>query len=161
MAAAVVAACGQASSAPTGSAAPSRTRTPAPTPLAGAPPVATGALTVSTRSTSDGEVLSTLQGFTLYYFTPEKGGVIACTGGCATTWPPLKVTGAETKPSNVPGALGTVALADGSMQVTYEGWPLHTYDLDTQQGETHGQGVAGKWFAATVDLTANGATPAA
>lgn len=123
--------------------------------------MASGPLTISTRSTSYGEALTTLQGFTLYYFVPEKGGAIACTGACATTWPPLKVAGAETKPSNVPGTLGTVALPDGSMEVTYEGWPLHTYARDTQQGAANGQRVANAWFVATVGLTANSTPPPA
>lgn len=106
-------------------------------------------------------MLTTPQGLTLYYFTPEKGGVVACTGGCATTWPALKATGAPTKPSSVSGTLGTVALSDGSQEVTYNGWPLHTYAADTAAGQTNGQGVGGKWFAATPALTANGVAPAA
>jgi len=153
----VLAACG-------GSPSPTATISAGPTPTATASPpvpaVASGPLTVSTRSTAAGEALSTVSGFTLYYFTHEKGGVVACTGGCATTWPPLRVAGPETKPGNVPGTLGTVALADGSTEVTYNGWPLHTYDQDTSQGMVKGQGVAGAWFVATIGLTAD-STPAA
>lgn len=106
-------------------------------------------------------MLTTSQGMTLYYFTPEKGGVVACTGGCAATWPPLKASGAESAPSGVTGTLGTVALSDGSMEVTYNGWPLHTYAADTAAGQTNGQGVGGKWFAATPSLSAAGAAAAA
>ena len=153
-----LAACGGSVS-PTATA--SAVSTPTATASAPVPPVASGALTVSTRSTTVGEALSTVSGFTLYYFTPEKGGLVACTGGCATTWPPLKVTGPETKPGNVPGTLGTVALADGSTEVTYNGWPLHTYVHDTAQGMTSGQGIAGKWFVATVELTADSTPPPA
>ncbi|MBV8527327.1 MAG: hypothetical protein JOZ75_03340 [Candidatus Dormibacteraeota bacterium] len=124
-------------------------------------PTASGPTTVSTGTTALGTVLTTPQGLTLYYFTPEKGGVVACTAGCASTWPPLKASGAASEPSGVTGALGTVALADGSMEVTYNGWPLHTYAADTAAGQTNGQGIAGKWFAATPSLTTNGAAPAA
>lgn len=138
-----------AGSAPAASASPTET------------PTAPGSTTVSTGSTSLGTVLTTPQGLTLYYFTPEKGGVVACTGGCATTWPPLKASGTATKPSSVTGTLGTVALADGSMEVTYNGWPLHTYAADSAPGQTNGQGIGGKWFAATPSLTANGAAAAA
>ena len=153
----VLAACG--GSASTSS---SPTSSETPTPTAAVTPTATpGPTTVATGSTSLGTVLTTPQGLTLYYFTPEKGGVVACTGGCASTWPPLKANGAETKPSSVTGTLATVALSDGSMEVTYNGWPLHTYAGDSAVGQTNGQGVAGKWFAATPALTANGAVAAA
>ena len=156
----VLAACGSAGS---GTAKASPTTASTRTPSASPPPpaIASGPLTISTRSTYDGEALTTLQGFTLYYFTAEKGGVVVCTGSCATTWPPLRVVGPETKPGNVSGTLGTVALADGSTQVTYNGWPLHTYAQDTAQGTTKGQGVGGKWFVATVELTADSTPPAA
>ena len=155
----VLAACGGAStsSSPAASASPTATAPASPTEA----PVTPGPTTVSTGSTSLGTVLTTPQGLTLYYFTPEKGGVVACTGGCAATWPPLKASGAASKPSSVTGTLGTVALSDGSMQVTYNGWPLHTYAADSAAGQTNGQGVAGKWFVATPALSANGAAPAA
>src|SRR5947209_256834 len=34
-------------------------------------------------------VLKDKKGLTLYYFTPDTAATVACTGGCATTWPPL------------------------------------------------------------------------
>ena len=156
----VLAACGGSaspSSSPASSEGPTSTPSASPTEA----PATPGPTTVSTGSTSLGTVLTTPHGLTLYYFTPEKGGVVVCTGGCASTWPPLKASGAATKPSSVTGTLGTVALSDGSMQVTYNGWPLHTYAADSATGQTNGQGVAGKWFAATPSLTANGAAAAA
>ena len=156
----VLAACGgsaSTSSSPSSAESPTPTASASPTPT----PTAAGPTTVSTGSTSLGTVLTNAQGLTLYYFTPEKGGVVACTGGCATTWPPLKAGGAETKPSSVTGTLGTVALSDGSMEVTYNGWPLHTYAGDTAAGQTGGQGIAGKWYAATPGLTSSGAAAAA
>ncbi|MBV8194443.1 MAG: hypothetical protein JOY80_02840, partial [Candidatus Dormibacteraeota bacterium] len=109
-----------------------------------------------TGSTSLGTVLTTPQGLTLYYFTPEMGGTVVCTGSCASTWPPFKVNGTPTAPSGATGMLGTVALSDGSTQLTYNGWPLHTYAADTAAGQTNGQGIGGKWFAATPGLTSSG-----
>ena len=155
----VLAACGSTStsSSPT----PTEGATPTASASPTATPTAAGPTTVSTGSTSLGTVLTNPQGLTLYYFTPEKGGVVACTGGCAATWPPLKAAGAATKPSSVAGTLGTVALSDGSMQVTYNGWPLHTYAGDTAAGQTGGQGIAGKWYVATPSLSSAGAAPAA
>ena len=121
-----------------------------------------GAATVTVGSTAKvGQVLTDAQGRTLYYFLPEKGGTVACTGGCATTWPPSKVSGTPTAGSGVTGTLGVVALSDGSSEVTYQQWPLHAYSGDMAPGDANGQGIAGKWFAATPGLTADGSTPAA
>ena len=111
---------------------------------------------VATGSTSLGTVLTDpASGKTLYYFTPEKGGTVACTGGCASTWPALLVSGTPAAPSGVSGMLSTVAVT-GGMELTYNGWPLHTYAGDSAAGQTNGQGIAGKWFAATPGLTTNG-----
>ena len=114
------------------------------------------AATVATGSTSLGTVLTNSQGLTLYYFTPEQGSKVACTGSCASTWPPLTASGAPSAPSGVSGTFATVTLADGSMEVTYNGWPLHTYSGDSAAGQTNGQGIGGKWYAATPGLTTSG-----
>ena len=138
--AAVLAACGAAG----GTGTPSAPGTSAP--------AATGT-TVSTGTTSLGTVLTNAQGFTLYYFLPEKNSTIgACTGGCLTVWPPLAATGSPTSTSAVTGTLATVSVTvNGASvnEVTYNGWPLHTYASDTMPGQTTGQGVSGMWFAAT------------
>jgi predicted lipoprotein with Yx(FWY)xxD motif len=109
--------------------------------------------TVSTGTTSLGTVLTNAQGFTLYYFLPERNSKIgACTGGCLTAWPPLVVTGSPTSTSAVTGTLATVSImANGAAEneVTYNGWPLHTFASDTQPGQTNGEGVGGNWFAVT------------
>jgi predicted lipoprotein with Yx(FWY)xxD motif len=115
-------------------------------------PAAAGA-TVSTGTTSLGTVLTDAQGFTLYYFLPEQHSTIgACTGGCLTVWPPLVATGTPTGSTAVTGALATVSvMVNGAAEteVTYNGWPLHTFSSDTMAGQTNGQGIEGKWFAAT------------
>lgn len=116
-----------------------------------------GGSVVATGSTNLGTVLTNAQGFTLYYFVPEQGSKVVCTGSCAMTWPPLVVTGTPSAPSGASGTFATVTLSDGTtMEATYNGWPLHTYSGDTAAGQTNGQGIAGKWYAATPGLTANG-----
>jgi predicted lipoprotein with Yx(FWY)xxD motif len=42
--------------------------------------------------------------------------------------------------------LGTTSRKDGSMQVTYNGWPLYYYVGDKAAGDTKGQNVQGTWF---------------
>jgi predicted lipoprotein with Yx(FWY)xxD motif len=95
-------------------------------------------------------VLTDTHGLTLYYFTPEKGTHVVCTGGCASTWPPLTVStsGMQSLPAGVSGTLATVKRPDGTHQVTYNGWPLYHFDGDTAAGSIAGQGIAGKWFVA-------------
>ncbi len=110
------------------------------------------AVDVSTGSAgSVGTVLVDSNGHTLYRFTPEKGGTISCTGGCAGTWPPLTVPAGEQVQgtSATTGHFATVARPDGSMQATYNGWPLYRYQGDSAAGTANGQGILGKWFAVT------------
>jgi predicted lipoprotein with Yx(FWY)xxD motif len=95
-------------------------------------------------------------GHTLYYFTPDKPGHIACTGGCAQAWPPLTVP-AGTSVSGMSG-LGTTSRPDGSTQVTYNGHPLYTYTGDSAAGQTNGEGVGGTWFVNKVASAGGGGT---
>jgi predicted lipoprotein with Yx(FWY)xxD motif len=109
--------------------------------------------TVGTGTTSTGTVVTNANGLTLYRFTAEMGTKIACTGGCASTWPPLTVAAGSTvtKPAGLTGTLATVARPDGTMQVTYNGWPLYQYGQDTVPGDIKGDKIAGKWFVVTPD----------
>jgi predicted lipoprotein with Yx(FWY)xxD motif len=122
--------------------------------------------TVSTGTTSLGTVLTDEHGLTLYYFLPEKGGVTtACAATCLTAWPPVVVTGSPSSSSGVTGTLGTVSIMlNGAsvMELTYNGWPLHTFSGDSASGQANGQNVANTWFAAEPGTTADetGATTA-
>jgi predicted lipoprotein with Yx(FWY)xxD motif len=113
--------------------------------------------TISTGTTSLGTVLTDSKGFTLYYFLPEKNSTVgACTAGCLTAWPPLVVTGTPTAASGATGTLATVSVmvnGAAATEVTYNGWPLHTFATDTAAGQTGGNGVAGMWFAAMPGTT--------
>jgi predicted lipoprotein with Yx(FWY)xxD motif len=79
---------------------------------------------------------------TLYTFDSDvaNNGKSACTGGCATTWPPLTVPSGTTPTAGAgaSGALKTITRDDGSIQVTYNGMPLHFYSGDTAPGDTNG-----------------------
>ncbi len=131
--------------------------------------------TVSTGTTSLGTVLTDAHGLTLYYFLPEKGGsTAACDATCLSAWPPVVSSGSPNAASGVTGTLGVVSITyNGSAvnEVTYNGWPLHTYSGDSGAGQTNGQNVENTWFAAEPGTTADetgatqasgsGATPAA
>lgn len=116
----------------------------------------TGASTIkTTHATINGKtdtILTNAQGMTLYYFTPDTKNTTACTGGCASTWPPLLATGSVTLTSSAPGKLTTATNANGT-QIQYNGHFLYTYAGDSAPGQTNGQGVGGKWFVTTTSLT--------
>jgi predicted lipoprotein with Yx(FWY)xxD motif len=97
---------------------------------------------VSTTTTNLGRILTNSSGHTLYLFLADKNGKSACSGQCATAWPPLIASG---KPSAGAGSraslLGTTKRADGRLQVTYNHHPLYTFIKDTKRGQTSGEGV--------------------
>jgi predicted lipoprotein with Yx(FWY)xxD motif len=88
-----------------------------------------------------GQVLVDSNGMTLYYFQKDKkgSGKSACSGACASAWPPLTTAGAAKAMSGVQTSmLGTIKRSDGTTQVTYAGWPLYTFVEDKKPGEDNG-----------------------
>jgi predicted lipoprotein with Yx(FWY)xxD motif len=106
---------------------------------------------VSTASTSLGKTVVTASGHTLYLFQKDQNGKSACTGMCATFWPPLIASAKPRAGAGVKASLlGTTKRADGRLQVTYNHHPLYTFAKDTKKGQTTGEGVSAfgaKWFA--------------
>jgi len=105
-----------------------------------------------------GKILVDSEGMTLYYFEKDKQGGTesACYGPCEAGWPPLTTEG---KPQGGEGAmaskLGTIERKDGTMQVTYAGWPLYTFVEDKKPGEDNGtdsKAFGASWYP----LHANG-----
>ncbi|MGE5283118.1 MAG: hypothetical protein ACM3N0_12530 [Chloroflexota bacterium] len=100
-----------------------------------------GAATLAVKNLGGdvGSVLVDAEGLTLYYFEKDKGGKSACSGACASAWPPLTTEGAPQGTGGVLAAkLGTTRRSDGASQVTYAGWPLYTYVGDKAPGEDNG-----------------------
>jgi predicted lipoprotein with Yx(FWY)xxD motif len=104
---------------------------------------------VGVANTGLGNVLVNSQGRTLYMLSADSRTTSACTGQCATFWPPLTMTGSPTAGSGANASLlGTIKRTDGSSQVTYNGHPLYTFAQDAKAGDTNGQGVVafgGTW----------------
>jgi predicted lipoprotein with Yx(FWY)xxD motif len=102
-----------------------------------------------------GTVLVNGQGRTLYMLTSEKGGKITCTAanGCTQAWPETLLTSGATMAKADGGVqsslLGTVKDASGSLEVTYNHWPLYTFSGDSGPGVAKGQGLTsfgGTWY---------------
>lgn len=116
------------------------------------PADAGGAATVTVAATSLGEVLVDADGMTLYVFEPDERGPSTCVDACAANWPPLIVDDAPEAGEGVdPSMLGTVERDDGTMQVTYDGWPLYGWIADDAPGDVTGQGVEDVWWVIAAD----------
>ena len=104
-----------------------------------------------------GTVLVNGLGFTLYVFAPDKqSGVSTCYGQCAKAWPPLVLpTGVTQAPAGAgvqAALLGTTHRTDGTVQVTYNKWPLYGWVIDSAPGDATGQDIdnlGGKWYVIT------------
>ncbi len=102
-----------------------------------------------------GVVLVNAKGRTLYTFAKDQRRHVTCTGDCAEYWPPLKWNRAG-KPT-AGGAvksklLGADMSPGGGEVVTYNKWPLYTYEGDGAAGQANGQDVnlnGGKWYVIT------------
>jgi len=113
---------------------------------------ATVGATVTSADGALGTVLTDGDGRTLYLFTRDAPGVSRCDPGCLAVWPPLLTDGGPTAAGAAdPDLLGTLVRDDGSVQVTYAGWPLYVFVADASPGDTAGQGVDDAWFVVSPD----------
>ena len=116
-----------------------------------ASPATTSGRTVNVANTGLGQVLVNSQGRTLYLFGKDAGSTSACTGACASNWPPLRANGKPTLGSGANASLvGTITRSDGKPQVTYNGHPLYLFKGDQKAGDTNGEGLTafgGTWNA--------------
>jgi predicted lipoprotein with Yx(FWY)xxD motif len=115
--------------------------------------------TTTTISTAKNSKLGTIlvAGTTVYTLKGKD-----CSGACLKTWTPVALpdgTMAATAGNGVDGSkLGTQALSDGSMQVTYAGAPLYWNNKDKKAGQVHGNtsDKYGKWSAVVVKKAGSG-----
>jgi predicted lipoprotein with Yx(FWY)xxD motif len=114
-----------------------------------AAPVTVGVMAAHNASLK-ATIVVTQGGMTLYHLTAETGTKIACTGACASIWPPLLVPSAG-KPSAGRGIskskLGTIRRPDGRRQVSYAGLALYRYSGDHNAGDIKGEGFRHLWYA--------------
>jgi predicted lipoprotein with Yx(FWY)xxD motif len=126
----------------------------------------TGKATVGTaHSAALGTIVVGSTGRTLYHYLDDRGSKIDCKGACASQWPPVlipksarPIAGAGIKAAK----LGTITRPDGTVQVTYNGFPLYRFAGDTKNGQVNGQGLEHSWYvlAPTGAIVKLNATPA-
>jgi predicted lipoprotein with Yx(FWY)xxD motif len=93
-----------------------------------------------------GNYLTDGDGNSLYWFTKDTAGMSACSGDCLKAWPAFTALSFV-----VPSALDSADFAsinrdDGTMQVTYKGYPLYYWIKDKKRGDVTGQGVGKVWY---------------
>jgi predicted lipoprotein with Yx(FWY)xxD motif len=148
----LLAGCGSSSSSSSNDNAASTTPPAASTPDTTASDSGGEAETIKTTSGKLGTFLADGEGKTLYLFLKDKqgSGASTCSDACAAAWPPVTTEGAPSASAGADkGMLGTIKRADGTTQVTYNGWPLYYYAGDKNPGDTTGQGLdddGGEWY---------------
>lgn len=122
---------------------------------------ASGTLKIG-ESQEYGQHLVDGEGRAVYLFTADtqaqgdgKKAVSSCYDACAEAWPPVL---SEAEPQAEGAAeselLGRVERKDGSMQVTYDGWPLYYFIQDQETGQAVGQHIksfGGEWYLLRAD----------
>jgi len=94
-----------------------------------------------------GAFLADDQGRTLYLFTKDTKGTSNCYDKCAQAWPPLIPSGQLKLQDGVSTDLiSTTVRNEGSVQLTYNGWPLYYYVKDLAAGDVTGQAVGKVWW---------------
>jgi predicted lipoprotein with Yx(FWY)xxD motif len=109
--------------------------------------------TLTMKTTKIGKVLTDSKGDTLYVYSKDmRGAASTCTMSCAKEWPAVKGKPEAAMGVKFAGSLGSVKDMDGTIQATYDGYPLYTYAGDMAPGETSGNGAGGVWHVITGSL---------
>jgi predicted lipoprotein with Yx(FWY)xxD motif len=155
----LLSACGGSSSSSSSSSAAGNPTTPTaggqPSGVASLPAKGTTVLIVERSKL--GWVLATAKGgLVVYTYSGDtKGGAPTCTGACAAVWPAVTGVPMVSSADTLPGTLGTVTMANGAKQITYNGYPLYLFK-GAGAFSTKGQGLDGKWHV--IRLSANDVT---
>jgi predicted lipoprotein with Yx(FWY)xxD motif len=144
------------------------TSSPSSAPAAGSSASAsTTGTVISTQAGSAGAFL-TDGGRAVYLWAKDSMNMSACSGACATAWPPVPANGTVTATGGAKASdLGTITRSDGTKQVTYDGHPLYYFVGDSAAGQTNGQGsdnFGAKWWlvaSSGAEITASSDTAAA
>ncbi len=101
--------------------------------------------TIALADSSLGKILVDGEGNALYLFLPDKQGESTCYDKCEAAWP---VTGeADGVGAGLDASLlGTTTRTDGSVQATYNQWPLYYFVNDKAPGDVNGQTLNDAWY---------------
>jgi len=152
-------ACGGSSSSSSSAAGNSSSSPKAGQPSAAAGLPSPGTTVLIVQRSNLGWVLAEASGMVVYtYGGDTKGGSPTCTGSCAAAWPAVTGVPMVGPADSLPGQLGTIAMANGGKQITYDGYPLYTLK-GAGALSTKGNGMEGKWHVIKLsksDVTSTG-----
>lgn len=149
----LVAGCGSSKKASTSAASSTPTSTSAQASTPSTTPASTPGTDVTVKHAGKlGTILAAgPKRMTVYLFEADKGTASACSGACASAWPPVATGGAPVALHGAVAAdLGTTRRSDGTMQVTYKGHPLYYFVKDKDSGDAYGEGskaFGAGWYA--------------
>ena len=114
-------------------------------PSASAAPVVSGAVSVATGPL--GSYLVDKSGKAIYILTSDKpNGASACTVGCLKAWPPIAApTPLPSGLTGITATFGTSSAADGSSELTINGYPAYNFIKDTGPGHDRWSGSGQFW----------------
>jgi predicted lipoprotein with Yx(FWY)xxD motif len=71
------------------------------------------------------------ESFPLYSYSADTSTTSACSGSCATAWPPMLTSGSPALLNSLSSSkVGTIHLSDGELQLTYGGKPLYFFGIE-------------------------------
>lgn len=115
---------------------------------------AAGAAKIKVSSTLSGDVVTNARGYVLFMFPKEGHRITFClkTKTCMTDWPAVTTVGRPVAgPGLDPRLLGSIPYKGKLREVTYHGWPLHTYKFAySVQSSVMNIGIkqfGGPWYA--------------
>jgi uncharacterized surface protein with fasciclin (FAS1) repeats len=100
-----------------------------------------------------GQIITDMEGNTLYFFTKDASDTSSCVDGCIANWPAFYTQGLYLPEGLDHEDFGSIERPDGSMQSTYKGWPLYYFVNDNNPGDVNGDGVNDVWYVAKPNYT--------
>jgi predicted lipoprotein with Yx(FWY)xxD motif len=93
-----------------------------------------------------GNYLTDGDGASLYYFTKDSAGMSACSGDCLKAWPAFTASSFVVLSALDAADFGSITRDNGTMQVTFKGYPMYYWVKDQKRGDITGQGVGKVWY---------------
>ena len=93
-----------------------------------------------------GTIVVDPNGLTVYTWAGDTAGAgtSACNDACATAWPAVSADADMAMGMmGMSSGVGSIQRADGSYQVTWNGWPLYRFSRDQAPGDANGDGSNG------------------
>jgi len=121
----------------------------APTPAPGTPAPNNPPSTPQQAQVAGSAAFVTSSGMTLYLFGADTANKSNCpsSNGCTSVWPPYTAPAGTVAPAG----FTLTTRSDGTLQWTFNGWPLYRYFGDSAPGNNNGNGLnqfGGLWQTA-------------